>query len=585
MLLLSVVSPTLDPDANQFFLLTSLPAVACAIGVLVAVALVSIFIMATGKIAPDFSAPWPSSRVLYGSSVFNVDMDSANGTNQRSMAANHVLGGLVNTGNTCFLNSVIQSLSSLRCVLDFLFDSSASQFTVSNALAELISLLNTPQATSHTHSPASLLKALHSTRWTPDTEQQDAHEFLLSLLDAIRDERTKDIVTKHRARVAIDSAVHDISDHSQVLSIDTPLALPFDGLLSTQVLCVTCHEMQALRQLPFSSIELSLPSLQAPFFQQHDRVKLQDMLELYTASETLENVYCQRCSLEAARAHLDRLIDHAEQNKKSDSSSINQSNIITILDKRRVAILEALANPTVLDADFERLKPPRLVSTSKQRQVTIARAPKALAIHINRSEYDIRLGIARKKNASVEFPDKLDFSKYLTNFTNTECLGVDQTCYRLSSIVVHFGSHSFGHYISYRQVADNSWIRISDRDVRPATRDEVLAQSNVVMLFYEAYPVYDAKKLHELEESVLKMETDLPLYDIHENDVEDGPDLYFESSSSSSASSPVCEDSKENEFISSQIRRRRCSSNASSSTATIVGSPVSDADSVMVMVN
>jgi ubiquitin carboxyl-terminal hydrolase 1 len=80
--------------------------------------------------------------------------------------------------------------------------------------------------------------------------------------------------------------------------------------------------------------------------------------------------------------------------------------------------------------------------------------------------------------------------------------------YRLSSIVCHYGGHTFGHYVAYRRKprspssgsnrytpptydddrteANNSWLRISDENVQEVGLEAVLAEnSGTFMLFYE----------------------------------------------------------------------------------------------------
>jgi len=67
--------------------------------------------------------------------------------------------------------------------------------------------------------------------------------------------------------------------------------------------------------------------------------------------------------------------------------------------------------------------------------------------------------------------------------------------YRLAAIVVHYGSHSFGHYVAFKRVGGGEgvedgagggkeWLRISDESVTKATIQQVKGE-NPYMLFYE----------------------------------------------------------------------------------------------------
>ncbi|KAK9234823.1 hypothetical protein V1525DRAFT_382710 [Lipomyces kononenkoae] len=476
--------------------------------------------MAAAKTAPDFLNLWMASSPLFHCDSVPLDRClsdhepqpkvSNSSTATATTMASGVLGGLVNTGNTCFLNSVLQAMASSQHLINFLNSAVSASLPLATELRTLILDLNSSLPSQHTHSAVQLLRLLKSKRWIDDQEQQDAHEFFLSLLDALRVERVN----------------------------GGDAVLPFDGLLSSRVVCLQCGEAQTVKQIPFSSLELSLPSLSSsssssssPSLFSDQSVTVEAMLANAVAPEKLD-VYCQRCSLVAAEAHLQRLIARASPPSSRSSSpepenaSRPKPDIGPILRARRNMINAALDKPAIQEADFEKLKPPRLVLSTKIKQATIFRPPRTLVLHVNRSEYDAHLGIAHKINTRVEFPERVQFGKYVTDSSE----GSDgEAWYRLSSTVVHFGSHSFGHYVAYRRVGMDSWVRVSDGDVQPVGIDEVLSNGNVVLLFYELEPTVD---LAAYDKEVIEEETKWPLYDVHESD--DMSDLYSISSVESS---------------------------------------------------
>ncbi|KAK9365548.1 hypothetical protein V1509DRAFT_632967 [Lipomyces kononenkoae] len=477
--------------------------------------------MAAAKTAPDFLNLWTASSPLFHcDSVVALDRCLSDHEPQPKVSTpstattmtSGVLGGLVNTGNTCFLNSVLQAMASSQHLINFLNSAMSVSLPLANELRTLILRLNSCLPSQHTHSTVQLLRLLKSKRWIDDPEQQDAHEFFLSLLDALRVECAN-----------TDNAI-----------------LPFDGLLSSRVVCLQCGEEQTVKQIPFSSLELSLPSSSSPSSSSSSSspslfndqsVAVETMLTNAVAPEKLD-VYCQRCSLVAAEAHLQRLIARASppcsrsSSPERETASKSKPDIGPILRARRSMINAALEKPTILDADFEKLKPPRLVSSTKVKQVTIFRPPRTLVLHINRSEYDAHLGIAHKNSTKVEFPERIQFSKYVTDRSE---MADGEAWYRLSSTVVHFGSHSFGHYVAYRRVDKDSWVRVSDGAVQPVGIDEVLSNGNVVLLFYELEPTVD---FAAYDKELIEEETKWPIYDVHESD--DMSDLYSVSSVESS---------------------------------------------------
>ncbi|SCV05373.1 LANO_0H06062g1_1 [Lachancea nothofagi CBS 11611] len=68
--------------------------------------------------------------------------------------------------------------------------------------------------------------------------------------------------------------------------------------------------------------------------------------------------------------------------------------------------------------------------------------------------------------------------------------------YALRSVIVHYGTHNYGHYIAFRKFR-GLWWRISDETVYVVEEEEVLSTPGVFMMFYE-YDYNDvAQKLND----------------------------------------------------------------------------------------
>lgn len=152
--------------------------------------------------------------------------------------------------------------------------------------------------------------------------------------------------------------------------------------------------------------------------------------------------------------------------------------------------------------------------------------PSILPIHLVRSNYYTTSG-AYKNTCQVTFPEFLDLGAFSDHPTSSsagdgeeqgreqqaggEPIGRGRDLYRLSSLVVHYGSHHFGHYVAFRrrpttttttsssapspstsprpalqQQQQPEWYRISDETVSPSTISEVL-RANPVLMFYERW--------------------------------------------------------------------------------------------------
>jgi len=148
----------------------------------------------------------------------------------------------------------------------------------------------------------------------------------------------------------------------------------------------------------------------------------------------------------------------------------------------------------------------------------IARPPKSLAVHVNRSLFDEMTGELKKNYAEVRFPKRLDLGPWCLGSSGTS----DEThyeewlldpaqsmississpariCgpfYELRAVVTHYGRHENGHYICYKKhpimrgtdgknISEDQWWRLSDDDVTKVSEGTVSAQGGVFMLFYD----------------------------------------------------------------------------------------------------
>lgn len=68
--------------------------------------------------------------------------------------------------------------------------------------------------------------------------------------------------------------------------------------------------------------------------------------------------------------------------------------------------------------------------------------------------------------------------------------------YQLKSVIIHYGSHNYGHYIAFRKLR-GCWWRISDESMALVNESEVLGIPGVFMLFYEYDYNVETKKMNE----------------------------------------------------------------------------------------
>jgi ubiquitin carboxyl-terminal hydrolase 1 len=486
--------------------------------------------------------------------------------------------GLYNTGNSCFLNSTLQSLASLDVLKKYLESVMELAETwdvptpVTDALYELVTSLNTSGVKRSSLIPRQLTDALSS---LPQTnvgsffnahQQQDAHELMVLLTSAIDDEMNmviseRDYVQRRQAiglRAAVAPSVPSLYSSSSFASTS---ANPFRSLIAQRTACLDCGYVEAVRHYPADELSLGVP------YRAGSATTLEACLASWSRLERVDWI-CFRCSLQKTldkvRGDLKRMMSGSSMNGVAveEETKANGSAVKIVDGKmpngnskpsqaKRKKLKEARRKETVLESILEgrfsedeveashllqtaSIKLERAFSSLSTKQVMIARTPKVLILHLNRSSYNASNYGASKNNTPVLFDEYLDIGDVVTNgeLNISGNLPISRgpspareadrassngyldppsslALYRLCAIVIHYGSHSAGHYVSFRRrrlqtsssntssgaedvnfqhTGDrrerDAWYRISDDSVSQCSLDDVLAQNPFIM-FYE----------------------------------------------------------------------------------------------------
>lgn len=527
-------------------------------------------------------------------------------------------GGLQNDGNTCFMNSVLQSLASSNEFMEFLksftiTENEINKVPFSTSLFKLLSELNYKHGeTIPTYKTNGLLKVMTdgpNKHLFMGYNQEDAQEFYQSVLKQVEkeyvdliknkiindddndndsdsdnsslvnnnnNENKKKLTDKEKEELrkklyvpfsndlitGIDQLGHlgdvfvpveqydpaDFSNNDKYLPFK--LITPVDGLQCDRIGCIECGEMGGIRYSVTSGLGLNLPLDGA----NKSRFTLQELIDEWTKKEIIDGVECNRCGLLFMKSKIFEKIN--ELNLKDE---INEK-LLILLNKRIVEIDSALNNKSISDEIYKKLHSENnLKKSQKVKQSFLARPPPLLCIHINRSVFDPITYMVKKNPAKIDFPMELDLSDFTATSNDINMDGrlefrkQDDICqqikynklkYKLKSVVSHFGTHNYGHYISFRKER-GSWWRISDEIVRLSTEAEVLGSQGTFMLFYEipseSDDIYDNDN-DEGEEGEEIDEINPPNPEYEEEEEEDN------SSSPSSSSSSLESDQEEIEL-------------------------------------
>ncbi|KAF2466097.1 cysteine proteinase [Lindgomyces ingoldianus] len=470
-----------------------------------------------------------------------------NGFVRSGKGSSDVPPGLINLHASCFENSVVQGLASLPSLQDYLSHTTSEYEaldlrTTNGALFDCITGLN------DTEHGRQYFKVPHNLHFLSVTQHQDAQEYYSKILEALDKEVHVQSSSKNRSGQSwslfakqllnLPTAAAELgspeNNHSQVdggppeeqpkdqdQDIDTesrPKAdpNPLSGLIAQRVACTGCGYSEGLTLSEFNCLTVHLGT---DIYRDYD---IRDCLDEYSRVERINGVQCTKCTLLRNKKILSNLLEKP----MADDSRIR-------FETRLKNVQEALDEDDLEDSTLTQkcgiAKKNRTESTKTKQQV-IARAPKSLALHVNRSVVDERTFNIVKNHANVMFPKELDLGPWCLGSRPSKSQGNDGEVeewpndpnesliadmnvdpkdmktssfrYALRAVVTHRGQHGSGHYVCFRNTGQlpsthrdvdsmdvaggfDQWWLFDDETVYPRSTKDVLAQGNVFMLFYE----------------------------------------------------------------------------------------------------
>ncbi|MBW0530924.1 hypothetical protein O181_070639 [Austropuccinia psidii MF-1] len=409
--------------------------------------------------------------------------------------------GLANSSaNLCFLNAVIQALASITDFYGYLnylknhfIESNDSLSSNRNSiiifeLIKLIDQLNSSRKSQTILRPTELIQSLISSQLDFNrlfnSDQQDAHELLIMLIEAIEQEITQFISSKESliglAGLVINSTRSNHSPPNVNHRLKIPRS-PFRGLMANRVACAACGFSAGIQHLPTDHLTFILPN--------RSSCTIEDCLKDFTNLEFLEQYTCRKCTLINAERLLNLEV-------KETSSKLRRHDLKKRLNQISCAVKED-PNQELALAVENLLQP--IWSPLTTKQTMFARPPDVLAFHISRSTL-FASGQVLKNPCQLIFPEILILDNFTTNqslcaraeapisSSNPAIAPPTKTLlylYRLLSVIVHQGTHFSGHYLTFRRApSTGTWWRVSDEDVDQCSVTEVLA-SNPTLLIYQ----------------------------------------------------------------------------------------------------
>lgn len=195
---------------------------------------------------------------------------------------------------------------------------------------------------------------------------------------------------------------------------------PLEGGYESQIECLTCGFTPKPNVSTFCTLTLNVPELPS--------TTLSTCFDGMFKTEYIDDFKCEKCRLIHAVETLQKDLQKCKDEKLASETT-------NMIDRINEAIATDPENPPT---DLTLPNPQHAPKRKIKRHIRITSFPKILAVHLSRSIFDART--STKNAAKVSFPETLPLGSILA-----------QRKYKLLALVTHKGSHSSGHYETFRR--------------------------------------------------------------------------------------------------------------------------------------
>ncbi|CAL8254573.1 unnamed protein product [Boreogadus saida] len=428
--------------------------------------------------------------------------------------------GLLNLGNTCFMNSLLQGLAACPSFIRWL--ESFSQRTegqssqdkqLSSMLLNLLKALSSDEPGEENVLDAGcLLDVLRLYRWHINSfEEQDAHELFHVLTSSLEEERDRLPRVCHLFDIKSLKSIPEQAD--KTLSCRSTATLhpilnpwkfqhPFHGRLTSNMSCKRCKHQSPVRYDSFESLSLPIPSPQWG-----RSLSLDQCLQYFISSETIKEVECENCTklqqgprekghvLENQRT---TFVKQLKLGKLPQCLCIHLQRLTWSNEGTPIKRQEHVHFTEFLSMDrykhngssvqrMQRTKcPPISADTETQQDLVDKPMQNGTDSNHHNNNKPLANGSVASVHQFIHSPAVRTQLNFSHDYRPSEYL------FQLTAVLVHHGDMHTGHFITFRRCPaphpqgqhPSQWLWTSDDSVRKATLQEALS-SNAYLIFYE----------------------------------------------------------------------------------------------------
>ncbi|GFT27556.1 ubiquitin carboxyl-terminal hydrolase 30 [Nephila pilipes] len=420
-------------------------------------------------------------------------------SNRPKQRKKNAVPGLLNLGNSCFLNAVLQALASCSSCVNWLIK--AVEYADENQnkncllIKSILTVLTALNGSDDACSGAEVIKALRAHRWIISHEEHDAHELFHVVTTTVEEELLAlNPVTSLLDTKKLENENKDDTSEPKKPFVSTPktlpvkVAFPMRGLLVNELKCNSCNYKHPARYDSFDSISLLIPTPNS------GKLTLNDLLLKFISCVHIQDVMCETCPREES------ISENSGQKIKTTFSQqvsfgklpeclcIHIQRTVWLKNGLSIKCHDNVSFPEILIMDY-------FVHSHSQKDRHLGASYSRLRLSGgNSSKNDPNAsssGLYSSAEKNARLPTEL--SETLKNILpmslpNMELMGNFKYMYLLKSVIVHLGGVSSGHFITYRRVGSNrqneKWFYTSDLEVKEVPYSEV-SRASAYMLFYE----------------------------------------------------------------------------------------------------